>query len=162
MMESLRVGLGYDIHRLVKNRELILGGINIPHHSGLEGESDADVLIHAVIDALLGASGLGDIGKHFPPGRNHYTGVSSIKLLQEIRIKLQEKNIKIVNIDTTIVLEEPRLCDFIGQMKFKVADTLQVSIDQINIKATTNQKIGPIGNMDAIIALAVALVTVSG
>jgi len=159
---NIRVGLGYDMHKLVAGRALILGGIEIPYHLGLMGDSDADVLVHAIIDALLGAASLRDIGHHFPPGDNRYKGTSSIELLGMIANKLQENQVKIVNIDAVVVLEEPRLGSFINQMRYRIAGTVGISRDQLNIKATTNQGLGTVGSKEAIAAFAVALVIKGG
>ncbi|MBC8274925.1 MAG: 2-C-methyl-D-erythritol 2,4-cyclodiphosphate synthase [Chloroflexi bacterium] len=154
----MRVGLGYDIHKLVEGRKLVLGGVDIPYHLGLMGESDADVLVHAIIDALLGAASLGDIGHHFPPGDSRYRRASSIELLRTIVNKLRENRVKIANIDATVVLEGPRLSPFIDQMRYRIASAGDMSPDQVNIKATTSQGIGPVGSKEAIAAFAVALV----
>ena len=133
----MRVGMGYDVHRLVEDRPLILGGVEIPYEKGLLGHSDADVLLHAIMDALLGAAALGDIGKHFPDTDAAYKGASSIKLLEHVGKLLEEKCYMIDNIDATIIAQKPKMRDYIDTMRKNVADTLGIELDQVNIKATT-------------------------
>ncbi|MGL4572172.1 MAG: 2-C-methyl-D-erythritol 2,4-cyclodiphosphate synthase [Clostridium sp.] len=138
----MRIGLGYDVHRLVKDRDLILGGVKIPHDLGLLGHSDADVLVHAIMDSLLGASALGDIGKHFPDTDPKYKGISSIKLLKEVGNLLYENNFTIGNIDATIIAEKPKMAPHIQEMRINIATALNIDINQINVKATTEEGLG--------------------
>jgi 2-C-methyl-D-erythritol 2,4-cyclodiphosphate synthase len=153
---SMRIGIGYDIHPLIDNRRLVLGGLEIPYNKGLEGWSDADVLTHAVIDALLGACALGDIGSHFPPGNPQYKGVSSLELLIRVKDKLGTLGWSIVNIDVTVVTEQPKLRDYIDSMRQQLSLALEVKINQISIKASTNNGVGSLGRNDGIAAYAVA------
>jgi 2-C-methyl-D-erythritol 2,4-cyclodiphosphate synthase len=152
----MRVGIGYDAHPLVKGRKLILGGVEIPFDRGLGGWSDGDALTHAVIDALLGAAALGDIGRHFPPGEAKYKNISSLKLLKEVKDKLG--GFRIVNIDATIIAEEPKLIDFIDQMRQSLSQTLAISLEQVSIKASTANGLGAVGRGEGMAALAVALI----
>jgi 2-C-methyl-D-erythritol 2,4-cyclodiphosphate synthase len=158
MESKMRVGIGYDIHPLVKGRKLVLGGVEIPFKRGLEGWSDADALTHAIIDALLGAAALGDIGRHFPAGKPEYKNISSLKLLKKTRDKLEESGFRIVNIDATIVAEEPKLIDFIDQMRLKLSQTLGIKLDQVSVKASTANELGCVGEGRGIEAQAVALI----
>lgn len=158
-MENIRIGFGYDIHRLVSGRYLILGGVKIPFEKGLEGHSDADVVIHAIIDAVLGAMGEGDIGTHFPDTDPKYEDISSCKLLENIKMIIDKKKYQIVNIDVSINLEKPRLNPFINEMSSIVAACLNIEPDQVNTKAKTNERLGPIGEGKAIACYAVALLT---
>jgi 2-C-methyl-D-erythritol 2,4-cyclodiphosphate synthase len=153
----LRVGFGYDVHRLAEGRKLILGGITISYEKGLDGNSDADVLCHAIGDALLGAAALGDLGHHFPPTSQKYRGISSLVLLKEICKLLKQAKRNIVNIDATIVAEKPQLTPFIEQMRQRIAMTLDLRIDQISIKATTTEGLGFAGTGEGIAAYAVCL-----
>lgn len=153
----LRIGQGFDLHRLVENRKLILGGIEIPFEKGLAGHSDADVLLHAIIDALIGALALGDIGKFFPDTDQQYKDVNSLNLLSVITDKVIELGYKIGNIDATIIIEKPKLRDYIDTMRYKIADTLKIDLNQINIKAKTSEKVGIVGRGEAVIAEAVVL-----
>lgn len=153
----MRIGYGYDVHRLVKNRKLILGGVEVPHHSGLKGHSDADVLIHAIIDALLGAAALGDIGKHFPDTDPRFENIDSRKLLVETRRLVAAKKMVVNNIDATIVAQGPRLMAFIPNMINNIAADLNIAPYDINIKATTGEKIGAMGRSEGISATAVTL-----
>ncbi len=155
----MRIGMGYDVHKLVKDRKLILGGVEIPHDLGLLGHSDADVLIHAVMDALLGAAGLGDIGKHFPDTDEQYRGISSMVLLERVGIMLTEKGYLIDNIDATIIAQQPKLRPYIEQMEENLACALQIASDQVNIKATTEEGLGFTGRQEGIAAQAVCLLT---
>lgn len=155
----MNFGIGFDIHPLVTGRKLILGGVEIPFEKGLDGWSDADVLTHAIIDALLGAAALGDIGKHFPPGRPEYQGISSLDLLAEVRKKLFDNDWAIQNIDATVITEKPRLMDIIDTIREKLSRTLGVHINQISVKASTANGVGSIGRGEGIMALAVALLT---
>ncbi len=151
-----RVGIGYDVHRLVEGRKLILGGVDIPHHLGLDGHSDADVLIHAIADALLGAIGSSDIGHHFPNSDPKWKNVSSLVFLHEIRVMLQKKGATINNIDATLIAEAPKIVPHIPAMKSALAEALIVTMDRIGIKATTNETMGFVGRKEGISAFAVA------
>ncbi len=151
-----RFGMGYDVHRLVAGRKLILGGVEIPHSMGLLGHSDADVLLHAVSDALLGAAALGDIGKHFPDTDPAYEGADSRKLLARVVELVREKGYAIGNVDATIVAQKPKLMGYIPQMNENLAETLGVSLDRVNVKATTEEKLGFTGSEQGISAYAVA------
>ena len=152
----MRVGLGYDVHRLTEERDLILGGVKIPYEKGLLGHSDADVLLHAIMDALLGAAALGDIGKHFPDTDPAYKGISSLRLLEHVGKLLEQKNYQIVNIDATIVAQRPKMAPHIPQMVKNVAETLGLEEDQVNIKATTEEGLGFTGSGEGISSQAVA------
>ncbi|MDB2091710.1 2-C-methyl-D-erythritol 2,4-cyclodiphosphate synthase [Clostridium paraputrificum] len=138
----MRIGLGYDVHKLVTDRKLILGGVEIPYEYGLLGHSDADVLLHAIMDSLLGASALGDIGKHFPDTDPKYKGISSIALLKEVGKLLHENGYKISNIDSTIIAQKPKMAPHIPLMRKNIANALNIDIDQINVKATTEEGLG--------------------
>jgi len=151
----VRVGIGYDIHRLVEGRPLILGGVNIPSSRGLEGHSDADVLLHAICDALLGAAGEGDIGRHFPPGDDRYLNISSLILLDKVN-GLISQNYSINNVDCTVVAERPKLSPYIELMQANIAKCLGLDPAHVNIKATTNEGLGAVGEGKAIAAYAVA------
>lgn len=152
-----RVGQGYDIHALVKDRPLILGGVTIPFELGLLGHSDADVLLHAIIDSLLGAAGLGDIGRLFPDDDPTFYSIDSRKLLRLTRQKLRETQYGIVNIDATIIAEAPRLVTYTDAMRQNIASDLQINIQSINIKAKTNEKFGYLGNNEAVVAQSTVL-----
>ena len=138
----MRIGMGYDVHKLVKERDLILGGVKIPYELGLLGHSDADVLLHAIMDSLLGAAALGDIGKHFPDTDSKYKGISSIELLKHVGNLLTEHNYKIGNIDATIIAQKPKMAPHIPKMRENIASALNISVDQINVKATTEEGLG--------------------
>ena len=138
----MRVGLGYDVHRLVENRDLIIGGVKIPHNLGLLGHSDADVLLHAIMDSILGAACLGDIGKHFPDTDDKYKGISSILLLKEVGKLILDKGYTIGNIDATIIAQRPKMLPHIDTMRRNIAEALNIDINNINIKATTEEKLG--------------------
>lgn len=142
----MRVGMGYDVHKLVEGRALILGGVNIPYEKGLLGHSDADVLLHAIMDALLGAAALGDIGKHFPDTDDRYKGISSIKLLGEVGKLLDEECYIIENIDATVIAQRPKLRDYIDTMRENIAKTLNIEVRRVNVKATTEEGLGFTGN----------------
>ncbi len=157
MGSKLRIGIGYDVHPLTPGRRLVLGGVDIPFAKGLSGWSDADVLTHAIIDALLGAAGLGDIGSHFPPGEPEYKAISSLTLLERVRDKLAKNGWQIVNIDATIVAEQPKLRDFIDRMREKLSQTLDIAPSQVSVKASTSNQLGFIGREEGIAALATAL-----
>jgi 2-C-methyl-D-erythritol 2,4-cyclodiphosphate synthase len=151
-----RTGFGYDIHLLTENRKLILGGVDIPSTKGLLGHSDADVLLHAICDALLGAVALGDIGKHFPDTDVRYSGISSLKLLEHVVALLKEAHCSIFNIDSTLVLEHPKIVPYVAEMQQNIARATGLQINQISIKATTNEKLGAIGRGEGCAAFAVA------
>ena len=138
----MRIGHGYDVHRLVANRDLILGGVKVEYHLGLLGHSDADVLLHAVSDALLGAAGLGDIGKHFPDTDPRYKGADSLKLLQIVAQKVAEKGYRVSNVDVTMIAQAPKLRPHIPQMEANIASALQINVDRVNVKATTEEHLG--------------------
>ena len=138
----MRIGMGYDVHKLVENRDLILGGVKIPYELGLLGHSDADVLIHAIMDSLLGASALGDIGKHFPDTDPKYKGISSIELLKEVGKLLKDNNFTIGNIDSTIIAQKPKMAPHIESMRKNIANALNISVNQINVKATAEEGLG--------------------
>lgn len=152
--KDMRVGIGYDVHRLTEGRKLILGGIEIPHSHGLDGHSDADVLLHAIKDALLGAAALGDIGRHFPDTDLQYKGASSVMLLARVRELLAEKGYVVHNVDATIIAEKPKLAPYISQMNNTIAETLQITLDQVNVKATTTETLGFTGRREGIAAQA--------
>lgn len=156
----MRVGMGYDVHRLTEDRELILGGVKIPHEKGLLGHSDADVLLHAVMDALLGAAALGDIGKHFPDTDPQYKGVSSMKLLEHVGKLIEDKLYVIENIDATIIAQRPKMAPYIEEMRRNIASALHLEADQINVKATTEEGLGFTGTGEGISAQAVACLEV--
>lgn len=156
--QSIRIGQGWDVHALVPGRALTIGGVQIPYHLGLMGHSDADVLLHAVIDALLGALGLGDIGQHFPDTDTKWKNADSKALLIHLIPKLQEGNWKIVNIDSTVIAQAPRLAAYIPEMKNLIADLLDLDMAQVNIKAKTAEKLGPVGQSQSIEAQAVVLI----
>ncbi len=151
----MRIGFGYDVHPLILGRKLILGGEVIPYQKGLDGHSDADVLIHSLIDALLGAAGEGDIGQHFPDDDEQYKSISSLKLLENTYEILKSKKLTINNIDISVVLEEPRIAHFIMKMKNNIAQVLEISSEKINIKATTNEKMGFIGRKEGVVSYCV-------
>ncbi len=155
---KMRVGMGYDVHRLTAGRKLILGGVEIPYGKGLLGHSDADVLVHAVMDALLGAAALGDIGKHFPDTDPEYEGVSSIRLLEHVGRLLDEKGYVIENIDATVVAQRPKMRPYIEQMRENIATALRIETDQVNVKATTEEGLGFTGTGEGISSQAVCAV----
>jgi 2-C-methyl-D-erythritol 2,4-cyclodiphosphate synthase len=161
MGPSFRMGLGYDVHRLVPERPLILGGIKIPFHLGLAGHSDADVLSHALGDALLGAANLGDLGRHFPDSDPEFKGISSLRLLESISALVQEKGYRIENVDVTVVAQEPKLAPHIQKMQAALAEALSLEADQISIKATTTEGLGFTGRQEGMAAYAVALLVKS-
>ena len=158
MTNKVRVGIGYDVHPLVKGRKLILGGVEIPFAQGLSGWSDGDALAHAIVDALLGAAALGDIGSHFPSGKPEYKDISSLTLLKEVRDKLEDSGFKLVNVDATIIAEKPRLSHFIDQMRQKLSQTLAIKVGQVSVKASTANGLGFAGRGEGIAACAVATV----
>ncbi len=158
MKDNRRIGIGYDVHPLVSGRKLVLGGTEIPFNKGLEGWSDADTLTHAIIDALLGAAALGDIGQHFPSGEPDYENISSLMLLDKVVEKLEESGWRVVNIDATVVAEKPRLREYIDDMRHNLSHVLGIDADRVSIKASTNNGVGSIGNGQGIAAYAVALI----
>lgn len=151
----MRTGLGYDVHRLVRGRKLILGGVEIPHELGLLGHSDADVLVHAIMDALLGAAALGDIGKHFPDTDEQYKGISSMKLLEHVGELIEREGYLVENIDATVIAQKPKLRPYIGQMEQNIASTLKLEKSQVNIKATTEEGLGFTGTEEGIASQAI-------
>ncbi len=153
----MRVGIGYDVHVLTPGRRLVLGGVDIPFERGLDGWSDADVLTHAIIDALLGAAALGDIGKHFPPGDAEYRNISSIVLLERVRDKLAENGWRVDNIDATVIAERPRLSDYIDSMREQLSQALGIKVGRVSIKASTSEGLGFTGRGEGIAVMAVAL-----
>ncbi|MCD7818592.1 MAG: 2-C-methyl-D-erythritol 2,4-cyclodiphosphate synthase [Lachnospiraceae bacterium] len=153
----MRIGMGYDVHRLTEDRKLILGGVEIPYEKGLLGHSDADVLLHAIMDALLGAAALGDIGKHFPDTDEKYSGISSLELLKRTGELLEEQYMVIENIDATIIAQRPKLLPYMEQMKRNIANTLHLEEGRVNIKATTEEGLGFTGSGEGISAHAVCL-----
>lgn len=157
MPMECRIGTGYDVHRFSHNRKLILGGIEVPYELGLDGHSDADVLVHAIMDALLGAAALGDIGRHFPDNDEKYKGISSMKLLEHVENLLYNEGFNIGNIDATIIAQEPKLSPFIDDMKINIAETLKISHNKVNVKATTTERLGFTGRKEGIASEAVCI-----
>ena len=155
----MRIGMGYDVHRLVENRKLILGGVEIPFEKGLLGHSDADVLLHAIMDSLLGAASLGDIGKHFPDTDDRFKGISSIELLKEVGKLISEKGYKIGNIDATIIAQKPKMAPHIPLMRENIASALNIDLEQINVKATTEEGLGFTGEGKGISSQSICLLT---
>ena len=153
----MRIGMGYDVHKLVEGRDLILGGVKIPHTLGLLGHSDADVLLHAIMDALLGAAALGDIGKHFPDTDPQYKGISSIRLLEHVAKLIEEKGYIVENIDATIIAQKPKMAPHIPQMRANMAKAMGINESQLNIKATTEEKLGFTGREEGIASQAICL-----
>jgi 2-C-methyl-D-erythritol 2,4-cyclodiphosphate synthase len=158
-MVNFRIGHGYDVHRLVSGRRLVIGGVDIDYSLGLLGHSDADVLLHAIMDALIGAMGLGDIGRHFPDSDEKYKGISSMALLSSVYDLLLENGYEVVNVDATVVLQKPKLLPYIETMRSNIAFALNVDPSQINVKATTEEKLGFTGREEGISAHAVALIS---
>lgn len=154
----MRIGHGYDVHRLVPGRPLVLGGVTIPCELGLEGHSDGDSLAHAIIDALLGAAALGDIGMFFPPGDPKFKNADSMDLLSKVNDQIRSLSYRVINIDSTVVCENPKLSPYFGRMRAQLAKVLQIDVGQISVKATTNEKLGYIGRGEAIAAQAVVLI----
>lgn len=155
----MRIGMGYDVHKLVKDRELILGGVNISHPKGLLGHSDADVLLHAIMDSLLGALALGDIGYHFPDTDGTYKNISSLTLLDSVAKLITEKGYKIENIDSTIIAQKPKLSPYINDMRTNISKTLNIAIDKISVKATTEEGLGFTGVEEGISAQSICLLS---
>jgi 2-C-methyl-D-erythritol 2,4-cyclodiphosphate synthase len=158
----IRSGIGYDIHRFAEGLKLILGGVEIVHPRGLEGHSDADVLSHAIADALLGAIGAGDIGQHFPNTDESIRGISSMEILKRVGNLLAEKNARVVNIDATVIAESPKLMPHVQAMRQKIASAIGVNGSEVSVKATTNEKLGPIGQGEGIAAIAMATIEIVG
>ena len=156
-MGSFKIGHGYDVHKLVEGRDLILGGVNVPHNLGLLGHSDADVLLHAIMDSILGALALGDIGRHFPDNDNKYLGISSMKLLSEVNAIMKNAGYRIGNLDATVIAQKPKLMGYIDAMRKNVADVLECTISSVNIKATTEERLGFTGREEGISSHAVVL-----
>lgn len=154
----MRVGMGYDVHRLVEGRRLVMGGVDIEYEKGLLGHSDADVLLHAIMDAMLGAAALGDIGKHFPDSDEKYKGISSIKLLEYVGKLIADKGYKINNIDSTIVAQRPKMAPHIEKMRQNITEVLSIDLDLISIKATTEEGLGFTGSGEGISAMAIACI----
>ena len=161
-MANIRIGNGYDIHQLANNRRLILGGVEIHHELGLLGHSDADVLTHAIMDAMLGALSLGDIGHYFPPTDPTWAGADSLVLLSQVNQLVQDQGWRIGNIDSVVVAERPKLKPHIATMRDRISSVLQVQPNQVGIKATTNEKLGPVGREEGIAAYAVVLLVADG
>lgn len=157
-VSDIRVGNGYDAHRLANGRRLVLGGVDIPYEKGLEGHSDADVIVHAAMDALLGAAGERDIGYHFPPSEEKYKDISSLMLLKAVKYKLKEKNYDIINLDITLMAERPKISGYIPQMIKNIAETLSISEDRVNVKATTTEGMGFVGRQEGMAAQASACI----
>lgn len=155
----MRIGQGYDVHKLTEGRDLILGGVKIPYEKGLLGHSDADVLLHAVMDALLGAAALGDIGQHFPDSDAAYKGISSMELLRKVGLLLREHRYMVENIDATIVAQRPKLAPYRAQMAQNIAEALEISVSQVNVKATTEEGLGFTGSGEGISSQAIALLS---
>lgn len=153
----MRVGLGYDVHRLAEGRRLVIGGVEIPSDQGLDGHSDADVVVHALMDALLGAAALGDIGQHFPPSDEHFKDISSLYLLELVVGMLGAVGYRVGNVDVMVVAEGPRLSPYVDEMRSSLAGVLKVSMQSVNVKATTNEGLGPEGRSEGISAQAVVL-----
>jgi 2-C-methyl-D-erythritol 2,4-cyclodiphosphate synthase len=153
----MRIGQGFDVHPLVEGRKLIIGGVDIPYHKGLDGHSDADVLLHAICDALLGAAGLGDIGRHYPDTDAAYAGADSRALLRDVAQKLRERKLQVVNIDATILAQAPRMAPHMARMIANIAADLRIDASAVNVKATTTEQLGFVGRLEGIAAQAIAL-----
>lgn len=154
----MRIGYGYDVHKFAKNRQLIVGGVDIPYEMGLDGHSDADVLLHAVSDALLGAAALGDIGTHFPDTDPEYSGADSLKLLEQVVALLKDKGYSICNIDALVVAQSPKMAPYIQKMRKNIADACSITVDDVNVKATTEEKLGFTGRKEGMAAHAAVLI----
>jgi len=157
----MRIGLGYDVHRLVAGRKLVLGGVAVPFYKGLEGHSDADVLVHAICDALLGAAGLGDIGEHFPDTDSRFKDIRSLRLLSRVLDKIREKGFSIGNVDNTLFAEAPKLSAFRKEMEKNIAETLEIPPSIVNVKATTTEGLGFVGRGEGMAAMSVVLLMIS-
>ncbi len=160
-MIDYKIGHGYDVHKLVEGRALILGGVEIPYSKGLLGHSDADVLVHAIMDALLGALALGDIGRHFPDSSDEFRGISSLELLKRVKGLLDERSARVGNLDATIVMQAPKISPYIIKMRENIANILSVDIDSVNIKATTEEHLGFTGSGEGASAHAVCILKVN-
>lgn len=156
--QMIRTGIGFDVHKFAEGRRLVLGGVEIPHVNGLDGHSDADVLVHAVMDALLGASALGDIGTHFPPDDPKWKDANSIKLMEKVRDILKSNKVTVYNVDAMIIAEQPRLASYTARMRANIAAALEVTEDRVGVKATTMEGLGPIGRSEGIAVMAVACI----
>ncbi len=154
----MRIGNGYDVHALKEGRKLILGGVEIPHSMGLDGHSDADVLIHAIMDALLGAASFGDIGKLFPDNDDKYKGISSILLLKEVKKAIEKKGFSVVNTDSVIIAQSPKLAPYIEEMRKNIAEALETDVENVSVKATTTEHLGFEGRKEGIAAMSVCLI----
>ena len=154
----MRIGQGYDVHRLTEGRKLIIGGVEIPYEKGLDGHSDADVLLHAIMDALLGAAALGDIGLLFPDTDEQFSGADSLKLLQKVKDVLDERGYSICNIDATVIAQEPKLRPYIDSMRQNIAETLKMDVSQVSVKATTEEHLGFTGRKEGVAAQAIVLI----
>lgn len=154
---SFRIGIGYDLHPFEAGRKLILGGLEIPHEKGLKGHSDADVLLHSITDALLGAAALGDIGQHFPDTDAAYKDADSVMLLKEVCVMLRNHGYRVVNVDATIIAEQPKMKPFIKQIRENISEALQCDVSQVSVKATTNEKLGALGRREGIAVHSVAM-----
>ena len=155
----MRIGQGFDVHALVAGRKLIIGGVEIPHDRGLAGHSDADVLLHAICDALIGAAGIGDIGTHFPDTDPQYRGADSRVLLRAVKELLAAKSLRVVNVDTTIIAQAPKMAPYVGRMRANIAADLGIEVGEVNVKAKTAERLGALGREEGIAAEAIALVT---
>jgi 2-C-methyl-D-erythritol 2,4-cyclodiphosphate synthase len=156
----IRTGIGYDVHRFAKGRKLILGGVEIAHSPGLEGHSDADVLSHAIADALLGAIGAGDIGQHFPNTDESIRGISSIEILKRVTELLTDKRARVLNVDATLIAETPKIAPHVPAMRQKIATAIGTSESNVSVKATTNEKLGPVGRGEGMAAIAIATIEI--
>ena len=156
-MMDMRVGTGYDVHQLVEGRKLFLGGVEIPHDRGLLGHSDADVLLHALMDALLGAAAMGDIGRHFPDSDQQYKGISSVKLLEHVKTLIGDAGFKVGNVDVTVMAQKPKIAPYIPHMRECIAETRGIEIERVNVKGTTTEKLGFVGREEGIAAEAVCI-----
>lgn len=154
----MRVGQGFDVHELVEGRKLIIGGVEIPHAKGLRGHSDADVLVHGICDALIGAAALGDIGAHFPDTDPRYSGIDSRRLLREVAVLLAERDWQIINVDATVIMEQPKLAPHIPTMRANIAADLRLAVDDVNVKAKTSERLGYIGRGEGVAVHAVACI----
>jgi 2-C-methyl-D-erythritol 2,4-cyclodiphosphate synthase len=159
-MDEMRIGHGYDVHRLVEGRRLVLGGVDIPHTEGLLGHSDADVLVHAIMDSIIGALGLGDIGRHFPDSSYEYKDISSLVLLGKTYEIMKKKGARIVNIDATLVMQRPKVASYIDKMRQNISEILSCSLDRVNVKATTEEKLGFTGREEGVSAHSVVLLEI--
>lgn len=157
-MTGTRIGMGYDIHPLVPERRLVLGGVEIPFDQGLDGWSDADVLTHAIIDSLLGAAAMGDIGRYFPPGKPEYRDISSLEMLKQVHSKVAGKGWRVINTDSTVIAEQPMLKDHIDSMREKLSHTLGIEIEKVSVKASTANGLGEIGKVEGIAAIAITMI----